>query len=75
MYLPLLDSELRSSRRRRVAKEKHAATVEKFERMMAVNVRSTMMCYKYAAKQMIAQGRGGRILGYKISYLCFATTY
>jgi NAD(P)-dependent dehydrogenase (short-subunit alcohol dehydrogenase family) len=55
-------------------KKDHAATVENFERMMAVNVRSTMMCYKYAAKQMIAQGRGGRILGHKISYLRSATT-
>jgi len=37
--------------------------VESFDRVMAVNVRSTMLCYKYAAKQMIAQGRGGRIIG------------
>jgi len=30
---------------------------------MAVNARGTMLCYKHAAKQMIAQGRGGRIIG------------
>jgi NAD(P)-dependent dehydrogenase (short-subunit alcohol dehydrogenase family) len=30
---------------------------------MAVNVRGTMLCYKHAAKQMIAQERGGRIIG------------
>jgi NAD(P)-dependent dehydrogenase (short-subunit alcohol dehydrogenase family) len=30
---------------------------------MAINVRGTMLCYKHAAKQMIAQGRGGRIIG------------
>jgi NAD(P)-dependent dehydrogenase (short-subunit alcohol dehydrogenase family) len=30
---------------------------------MATNVRGTMLCYKHAAKQMIAQGRGGRIIG------------
>ena len=35
---------------------------------MAVNARSTMLCYKHAAKQMIAQGRGGRIIGNKVSY-------
>jgi NAD(P)-dependent dehydrogenase (short-subunit alcohol dehydrogenase family) len=34
---------------------------------MAVNARSTMLCYKHAAKQMIAQGRGGRIIGDKIN--------
>jgi predicted dehydrogenase len=33
-----------------------------------VNARSTFLCYKHAAKQMIAQGRGGRIIGAKISY-------
>jgi len=30
---------------------------------MAVNARGTMLCYKHAGKQMIAQGRGGRIIG------------
>ena len=27
-----------------------------------------MLCYKYAAKQMIAQGHGGRIIGAEFSY-------
>ena len=45
------------------------APVESFDRVMAVNVRSTMLCYKYAAKQMIAQGRGGRIIGARTSHL------
>ncbi|ETW76659.1 hypothetical protein HETIRDRAFT_106091 [Heterobasidion irregulare TC 32-1] len=36
---------------------------ELLDNAMAVNVRGTMLCYKYAAKQMIAQGRGGRIVG------------
>lgn len=44
------------------------ATVEDFDRLMAVNGRSTFLCYKHAARQMIAQGRGGRIIGKKISY-------
>ena len=35
--------------------------------MMAINARSTFLCYKHAAKQMIAQGRGGRIIGPKVS--------
>ena len=30
---------------------------------MAVNARGTMLCYKHAGKQMVAQGRGGRIIG------------
>ncbi|KAH8996662.1 hypothetical protein EDB92DRAFT_1514984 [Lactarius akahatsu] len=38
-------------------------TVESFDHHMAVNARGTMLCYKHAAKQMIAQGRGGRIIG------------
>jgi acetoin reductase-like protein len=38
-------------------------TVETFDRLMAVNARGTMLCYKHAGKQMIAQGRGGRIIG------------
>lgn len=34
-----------------------------FDRSLAVNVRGVMLCYKYAARQMIKQGGGGRILG------------
>ena len=30
---------------------------------MTVNARGTFLCYKYAAQQMIEQGRGGRIIG------------
>ena len=44
------------------------ATVEDFDRLMAVNARSTFLCYKHAARHMIAQGRGGRIIGAKTSY-------
>jgi NAD(P)-dependent dehydrogenase (short-subunit alcohol dehydrogenase family) len=39
------------------------ASVAAFDKQMAVNARSVMLCYKHAAKQMIAQGRGGRIIG------------
>jgi len=37
--------------------------VDDWERIMAVNARGTFLCYKYAAAQMITQGRGGRIIG------------
>ncbi|KAG9309627.1 hypothetical protein JVU11DRAFT_10289 [Chiua virens] len=37
--------------------------VDEWERVMAVNARGTFLCYKYAALQMIKQGRGGRIIG------------
>lgn len=39
------------------------STSEDFDRLMAVNARSTFLCYKLAARHMIAQGRGGRIIG------------
>jgi len=38
-------------------------SVEEFDRIYSVNVRGPMLCYKYAAIQMIAQGHGGRIIG------------
>jgi hypothetical protein len=47
---------------------RYTATAEEFDRLMAVNARSTFLCYKHAAKQMIAQDRGGRIIGAKICY-------
>lgn len=34
-----------------------------FQRILDVNVIGTYLCYKYAAQQMIQQGRGGRIIG------------
>lgn len=42
-------------------------SVETWDRIMDVNLRGVMLCYKYAALQMIQQGRGGRILG---THLC-----
>ncbi|TBU29007.1 short chain oxidoreductase [Dichomitus squalens] len=38
-------------------------TVEDWDRVINVNLRSVMLAYKYAARQMIKQGRGGRIIG------------
>ncbi len=34
-----------------------------FDRMMAVNVRGVVLCYQAAARQMIKQGNGGKIIG------------
>lgn len=36
---------------------------EDWDRMMAVNVRGTFLCYQEAAQQMIKQGGGGKIIG------------
>lgn len=38
-------------------------TAEDLDRIVGVNLRGTFLCYKYAGLQMIAQGRGGRIIG------------
>ncbi|KAF7969468.1 hypothetical protein HWV62_27253 [Athelia sp. TMB] len=40
-----------------------AVTVEDWDRSFDTNVKGTFFCYKYASKQMITQGRGGRIIG------------
>ncbi|KAH9479104.1 Short-chain dehydrogenase [Psilocybe cubensis] len=37
--------------------------IEDWDRVIAVNLRGVYLCYKYAAQQMIEQGRGGRIIG------------
>jgi NAD(P)-dependent dehydrogenase (short-subunit alcohol dehydrogenase family) len=39
------------------------ASLEDWNRVQGVNGAGVFLCYKYAAKQMIAQGRGGRIIG------------
>ena len=38
-------------------------TVEEYDSMMAVNARGVMLALKHAGRQMVEQGRGGRILG------------
>ena len=38
-------------------------SVDDLDRVVGVNLRGVILCYKHAAKQMIKQGRGGRILG------------
>ena len=38
------------------------ATVEDLDYTLAVNTRGVFLCYKYAAKQMVAQGGGGKLI-------------
>ncbi|CAF3065328.1 unnamed protein product [Rotaria sp. Silwood2] len=38
-------------------------TTEDWDKMLAVNLRSVFLCYKEAAKVMIAQGTGSKIVG------------
>lgn len=40
-----------------------AVPTQEWDRVMNINLRGVMLCYKYAAKQMVEQGRGGRIIG------------
>ncbi|KAK0217327.1 acetoin reductase family protein [Armillaria nabsnona] len=37
--------------------------IEDWDRVLTVNARSVFLCYKLAARQMIKQGTGGRIIG------------
>ncbi|KAF8960439.1 NAD-binding protein [Flammula alnicola] len=46
-----------------VTKPLFETTTEEFHRLYSVNVDGVFFCYKYAASQMIKQGRGGRIIG------------
>ena len=39
------------------------AKLPTWEKTFAINVYGVMLCYKYAAQQMIRQGRGGRLIG------------
>lgn len=39
------------------------ATTEQLDAVTSVNIRGTFLCYKYAALQMVKQGRGGRLIG------------
>jgi NAD(P)-dependent dehydrogenase (short-subunit alcohol dehydrogenase family) len=37
-------------------------TVTDFDRLFNINVKGVYLCYKYAAEQMLRQGRGGRLI-------------
>ncbi|KAK7453996.1 hypothetical protein VKT23_011507 [Stygiomarasmius scandens] len=38
-------------------------TVEDWDKIFSINARGVFLCYQHAAKQMIKQGRGGRLIG------------
>ncbi|KAJ3719678.1 NAD(P)-binding protein [Lentinula guzmanii] len=40
-----------------------STTAEAWNRLFDVNARGVFFCYKYAAQQMISEGKGGRIIG------------
>ncbi|KAF7363910.1 hypothetical protein MSAN_01049100 [Mycena sanguinolenta] len=39
------------------------AEIEAWEKCWAVNIKGVLFCYKHAARQMVKQGAGGRIIG------------
>jgi len=41
----------------------HDVVAEDWKRIIDVNLNAVMYCFKHAARQMIKQGRGGRIIG------------
>ncbi|KAI0330856.1 acetoin reductase family protein [Cubamyces sp. BRFM 1775] len=41
----------------------HETTEEDMDRVLGVNFKGTFFCYKHAAKQLIEQGKGGRLVG------------
>jgi NAD(P)-dependent dehydrogenase (short-subunit alcohol dehydrogenase family) len=47
----------------RLTSDPSLASSEEWDRVMNINGRGVFLCYKYAAIQMIKQGRGGRIIG------------
>jgi NAD(P)-dependent dehydrogenase (short-subunit alcohol dehydrogenase family) len=38
-------------------------SLERWEKVISTNLGGVFLCYKHAAKQMLKQGRGGRIVG------------
>lgn len=46
------------------------AGFEKWEAVFSVNIHGVIFCYKYAAKQMVKQGTGGRIIGQYMIFNC-----
>ncbi|KAK4936652.1 hypothetical protein LTR10_022504 [Elasticomyces elasticus] len=46
-----------------VAKTMFEVSVEEWDRVQAVNVRGAFLCYREAGRQMIKQGKGGKIVG------------
>lgn len=59
---PLMDSEFRMPKMLRKFLTL-PASVEEYDSLMGVNSRGLMMCFKYAALQMVKQGGDGCIIG------------
>ncbi|XP_006464038.1 hypothetical protein AGABI2DRAFT_153030 [Agaricus bisporus var. bisporus H97] len=51
------------------------STSEDWDRSFDVNGKGVYLCYKHAAKQMIKQGRGGRIIGRPLLSIYSATKF
>jgi NAD(P)-dependent dehydrogenase (short-subunit alcohol dehydrogenase family) len=47
----------------RLTRDPRSASVSDFDWLMNVNTRGVMLCFKYAAQQMVKQGGGGKIIG------------
>ena len=43
--------------------ESFTVNIDDFDRVVAVNLRGVMLCYQLAARQMVKQKRGGRLIG------------
>ncbi|KAJ7679640.1 short chain oxidoreductase [Mycena rosella] len=46
-----------------VPRPRTSTRIDDWNRTFSINVPGTCLCYQYAARQMVAQGRGGRIIG------------
>ncbi|KAJ7209423.1 hypothetical protein C8J57DRAFT_1608846, partial [Mycena rebaudengoi] len=60
--MPFFDGHNQMVANAGVAELYFKATVEDWDRVMAVNARGAFLCYKYAGQQMVQQGRGGRLI-------------
>lgn len=59
----IIESNYQSSYTKILLTYNFLVDVDKWDHSFNVNARGTMLCYKHAARQMIKQGRGGRIIG------------
>lgn len=39
-----------------------------WDKLISINLRGTMLCFKYAAQQMISQGKGGCLIGLSLRF-------
>jgi NAD(P)-dependent dehydrogenase (short-subunit alcohol dehydrogenase family) len=64
IYIPgfLIDGMIATCILSTISEHKSVTTAD-WDRTMRVNGLGPFLCYKYAAIQMIAQGRGGNIVG------------